>query len=614
MSLPIGSIKTHTTIVPARYRISLALKTTSPLGIHAGYGSDDLIPTGKVPQDYNFRPRLKSCDHLVVRDYQGKPYIPGTSLKGVIRAYLSRFRNTMKGSESDSACINLLDWMLGTESRRAISKDPNSDQGSGGSVIFEDAFIFQQTGQDQVFEEASLRQIVEWKEAPKNFDHLPFYDATQQTYVEHHVAIHRTRGAVDHGKVFSAELVPPGVSFGVHLTIRSGEKSELACKKLIRALAGFNVDYHHCPIQLGSGTMHGWGRLVCLPSSIQVERLTPDGHDKLDDSFWRTEWQEGLTTPPPNKHPRLSIGIELNFNGTFLVKDPGECCGVFIERNGITSACLDTEKLIDSKKSQHAAKSPDQCPRVAEIRTIAVPQWNQRKLYATPLLPSTSFKGCIRSQAERIARTVHPEIRVSPLGQFGAVNVGSEKLSQWIFGFDGERSGLWCSDFSGELIDITNNLKEMVAIDRFTGGASNHAKFDCLGFYKPTLCGVLAIDLPSNDKKLTLEVLGLMILTLRDLMEGEITLGFGATKGFGECTAKITHLRLGGSSTLAHDTFAGLEQPIDTKKLESWLNTFTTSESLVDASFIQQSNAIINECLRAFREGKTNSRREAVNV
>ena len=84
-----------------------------------------------------------------------------------------------------------------------------------------------------------------------------------------------------------------------------------------------------------------------------------------------------------------------------------------------------------------------------------------------------------------------------------------------------------------------------MAIDRFTGGVAGSAKFDAEAVYQPVLAGTITIDL----KRMPLWGLGLLALVLRDLMEGDIPLGFGAGKGYGACKAEIKGLQIAGLET-----------------------------------------------------------------
>lgn len=79
-------------------------------------------------------------------------------------------------------------------------------------------------------------------------------------------------------------------------------------------------------------------------------------------------------------------------------------------------------------------------------------------------------------------------------------------------------------------------MQEFVAIDRFTGGAKDQAKFNALALYRPVLEGCLRVHTPA----LSQNGWALLALTLRDLKEGDITFGFGAAKGYGTCTWQTT--------------------------------------------------------------------------
>jgi CRISPR/Cas system CSM-associated protein Csm3 (group 7 of RAMP superfamily) len=79
-----------------------------------------------------------------------------------------------------------------------------------------------------------------------------------------------------------------------------------------------------------------------------------------------------------------------------------------------------------------------------------------------------------------------------------------------------------------------------VSIDRFTGGAAEAALFDFNLLMKENFKGRIIIEL-SKD---TLWFLGLIHLVMRDIHEGDLSLGFGRTKGWGKATSfeyKITH-------------------------------------------------------------------------
>jgi CRISPR/Cas system CSM-associated protein Csm3 (group 7 of RAMP superfamily) len=71
-----------------------------------------------------------------------------------------------------------------------------------------------------------------------------------------------------------------------------------------------------------------------------------------------------------------------------------------------------------------------------------------------------------------------------------------------------------------------------VAIDRFTGGASDQKKFDALA----AMGGVFHVELTADrvhDEETARWIIGLLALVLRDLHDGRLWLGHGGAKGHG---------------------------------------------------------------------------------
>jgi hypothetical protein len=163
------------------------------------------------------------------------------------------------------------------------------------------------------------------------------------------------------------------------------------------------------------------------------------------------------------------------------------------------------------------------------------------------LLPASSLRGALRSQAERILRTLRPEATGDPWG-----SVDREGLIERLFGHAGQRARLECADFlstkpvgppdSDPEKFVPRHPQEFVAIDRFTGGVAGAKKFDAEAVYRPSLVGTLSLPLDAVAPA----ALGLLALVLRDLSEGDITLGAKAAIGYGACRATITQIALTG--------------------------------------------------------------------
>jgi hypothetical protein len=138
----------------------------------------------------------------------------------------------------------------------------------------------------------------------------------------------------------------------------------------------------------------------------------------------------------------------------------------------------------------------------------------------------------------------------------------------------------------------------MVAIDRFTGGAAESMKYSALVFQAPSMQGWLAVDLP-DDNKTARAMLGALTLTLRDLLQGHLTFGYGETKGFGQCTAQIMSLKHSGIDLAALTGHHELPGP---DNLTQWLSKVVTlvTRQESDESVIQ-ANQYLNVFLDAVR-------------
>jgi len=175
-------------------------------------------------------------------------------------------------------------------------------------------------------------------------------------------------------------------------------------------------------------------------------------------------------------------------------------------------------------------------------------------------LPGTSIRGVIRSQAERIVRTVAPERCCDPFQkEFHAPDQGcgfwqsEQKVSNSeayakscvicrLFGSTGQASRLHISD--AELVPDTlkTGVRDHIGIDRFTGGVCKGANFQHLVLEEGT-----AFSCQIMVRNFELWQLGLLAYVLRDLeywQDGFIRLGSGKTKGYGLVEGKVEDLHI----------------------------------------------------------------------
>ncbi len=349
---------------------------------------------------------------------------------------------------------------------------------------------------------------------PANSD-LPNWKTKEQPHPHTanlpHVVRNRDTGTAEDKLLFLEQVVPQGCSFAFECTARAVDASAIQAFLGLLELAG-NAE---SPLRLGGGKSTDNGRITWKHEETrQVEDLSglwkalanPSGKAPAD------IWSDQCSKKKPEIKP-----------ATLKLAGPG-----WLNLPGLT---LDfhTPFLVYQARSSSAG---DQAPN-------GTPRKNSDGRY---VLPASSLHGALRSQAERILRTVGEK---TPEGyKVPAVhNIGDAAakldLASVLFGASGWRSVIRISDFLAPKGAATLT-HEMVAIDRLTGGGKDSAKFNIEVLDCPKLTGSLGIDLrrlqileEKGNHDLVAQALGLLAHVLRDLDEGDIPLGYGAAKGYG---------------------------------------------------------------------------------
>jgi CRISPR/Cas system CSM-associated protein Csm3 (group 7 of RAMP superfamily) len=466
-----------------RYLITGQLTVRTPLHI----GSGDITQHDKLKVDDNEFIEIAAVAKAV-KNKEGKnqlkPYIPASTLKGNLRAWL----------ETRVKEKSLLEKLFG-----ASHQTKNAE---GGKAEFWDAYLAEAEDWDAYLAEAE--ELTETETETQ----FPYWNPETQTGVQVGVTIdRRTRSARDK-RLFYWEVVPPGVTFKVRITGQDLEDEEIAL--LLANLEGFNDQR---PVCLGSETAQNQGKMRW--HSFNVQRLeaaqaiawlnNPDDQGDM--------WSKGLQSLDrqteatlikmgqqliykESTRPTLRLQMRLQFDSPFLVNDP-------------------------SKKE--AKGEPDFQPRCDATGRV--------------LLPAKSMRGAIRSQAERIIRTLgghacwidDVKFACKPVQEIKAVNDDNLCLACQLFGATGWQTPIRMSDFTFVHSQGENFEQDFVAIDRFTGGGCEGAKFKAKASNAPLLEGTWEIDLQRVEPW----GLGLLALVIRDLMEADITFGYGAAKGYG---------------------------------------------------------------------------------
>jgi CRISPR/Cas system CSM-associated protein Csm3 (group 7 of RAMP superfamily) len=477
-----------------RWRIDAVLTTSS--SFHLGDGGT--TSREKLTIDRGPRKGQKVEIASVAVDHAGRASIPGRSIKGALRSWLDAHKGDETGIED----------LFGT--RRVTEDEP----GAGGIAEFWDALL-----------DEGLDADPHAKTGPHT---VPYWCAKRHTGVVANVAIDRQRRTAVDRKLFHREFVPPGVSFRITVVAQDLDVETIAL--LLSGLRAFGRDLD--PLSLGADTRDGWGRFAWTQESVHLlqppgldDWLKNGGHayEKLPKAPKAV--MEGIETKIADlglgERDDLRIDLEIDFESPYLINDPSRA---------------------KAAGEDHASGKPDHAPL---LDTAGEAQ-----------LSSSSLRGALRSQAERILRTIDPSAACTSTDPAAAcapihdaAEAGTLCMACRVFGAPGWASTVSLTDF-----ELTNKpvikRQHFVGIDRFTAGvsagwkgAAGGAKFESETALSPRYSGQVVLDRERAPKWAA----GLLALTLRDLSEGDITLGFGAAKGFGRCHSTIHAQELAGS-------------------------------------------------------------------
>jgi CRISPR/Cas system CSM-associated protein Csm3 (group 7 of RAMP superfamily) len=475
----------------SRWMLEGILTTRSFLHIGSGETDDHLLKNSRDESGNKKVEKVKV--NAVIKDHEGKCFIPGSTLKGNMRAWL----------EGRILDYSILEAVFGSKS---VKKDETV---VGGKAEFHGAFL---------------------AAGPPSTTCTKNFDGASGTDITVGVAIDRRTCMASDKKLFHQEVVPPGTAFKICITGQNMSDAEILI--LLQGLEGFGNQMQS--VALGAGTSDGWGLMKWELKKVnhvdRVEAVTwlgkvdaavgydIPGKDRTGE-FCRKVSGNSL---PTKETASLRLDLEISFAGPFLVNDPS--------------------RVVHSDNA--ADKTPDHMPRLDPDGKV--------------VLPASSLRGCFRSQAERIVRTIgRHACRVDDTAN-RCKPVYSEREKQSLcpvcraFGAAGWKTPLDISDFKLKG-NVASLKQEFVAIDRFAGGSRESAKFNAEAVVSPVFTGAVIIDL----KRIDPADAGLLALTLRDLLEGDITFGFGSAKGYGACTAKIVGATLSAPPRWAQEAGLG---------------------------------------------------------
>jgi len=174
------------------------------------------------------------------------------------------------------------------------------------------------------------------------------------------------------------------------------------------------------------------------------------------------------------------------------------------------------------------------------------------------VLPGSSIKGALLARARKVLRMLTDDEAAQPILDrlFGSTDQAGHLCVRDVYQLKHPLTGeVWAAErFRG-----WGERSEHVAIDRFTGGASEGALFD---MQTPPPDGwepmEFRLDLPrrldpENSGPELVEV-ALMLFLLRDLAQGQVPLGFATGRGLGDI--QVEQVAVAGQGCIGLDTLA----------------------------------------------------------
>lgn len=445
---------------------------------------------------------LGVSDAPVLRDADGVPFIPGSTVAGVCRHEVrTRFPQLAHAVEA----------LFGHE-------DDDSDSGTPSALYFDDC---------SAVGAAPVRER----------DHVRL----------------SAHGVVDDRAKYEREVVRAGTRFALRFEWHSPVPFEETPEEQRTLVAAVFAMLEDGTLRFGSRTRRGLGAVTLVATEQRStlrwrvdEPASFDGMKAWLASLWLEQrpTRDGSVTafaddvlalgalPAMPGRNALEVSLNLTIDGPILIRDATDEVHVVRTRPGTPHAAASNRKV----GAQHLRRQR----RTQDGDTVV-----------EPIVAATSWTGALRHRAEAIVRLLDPNPRpVAPAGRREPTHpTRGDTLLDHLFGPPPEGrlgpDGRQAPRFAGALsvresvIRGTTELRHTrVVIDPWTGGALDQHLFTEDVLFGGTTTLELEVRLPDDDggdrQRIPTDALrGLVLLLLRDLWQGDLPIGgeVGAGRG-----------------------------------------------------------------------------------
>jgi CRISPR/Cas system CSM-associated protein Csm3 (group 7 of RAMP superfamily) len=419
-------------------------------------------------------------DATLQRDHNGLPFIPGTSLAGVLRHAWEREKAS---SQSIPAT--------------AIFGFQDGDAGEGSRLNVSDGLCVGPQGE-------VIEGLIDLASFEKEED-ASVLVALRAPYIRQHVRLGHAGVADDHGK-FDREIALAGTRYAFALTLRSAELDDPVWPALLALL--------HSPLlRVGSGTRSGSGRLEVIRAQRRSFdlRVQADREAYLGTSAALSVQPKGWSKIRFEAPPPVGAGVfELNLQpeSTFFFG------------------------------SGFGDEESDDLP-VEELRL----HWRGDRPVVEPaelLIPASSIKGALAHRVSyhynRLCGVFADQCSPQEFEKhLGANNAAVRELFGEIAGNRGRRGRVLIDDLYVRKEKVAEKLFNHVAIDRFAGGALDGALYSerVLAAAKPEEFALNLTIAVEDWDAIEPKIRASMRAAVEDLRDGRLPLGGHSLRGHG---------------------------------------------------------------------------------
>lgn len=431
-----------------------------------------------------------TSDSIILKDWNGMPYILGTTITGVLRHLLE---DSLKVTDkNDATWHNIFGY-----------EEEDTKEGNGSRIKISNACMILDKDKVSEVNNIDIEPTVRQK-----FSNLP---------IRQHVKLNNRAVKID-GGLFNNEVVFKGSRFIFEIELKGNEVDKEKWNTIIKTI-------NNSVFRIGGGTRNGYGKIVVI--SIQ---------EKIFNLGIPNDFNEYLAY-----NPSLSSVIDWNFN---VAKNENNCTEYVLK--------LIPDSLFFHFGGPVGDDEVDNKPLIEEI--VVYNEAGNMNFAMNPetVIPATSIKGAISHRTcfhynrliEKWADLLNP---FDTKARNIQIELLTGKNNEAVYELFGAESGTETKAFAqrGNVIiddvfisenQIDNDkIFNHVAIDRFTGGALDSALFSEKVTYKSD--GIeLKIVL---TKEFGGQILGAFEEALKDICKGLLPLGGMTTKGHGIFTGSL---------------------------------------------------------------------------